>query len=498
LKEFLIIFLMAFLWSCTSCNEDKPQIDDLRVDNDVSGSESEEDSLDENSDPDKITDLDNESDDSPDADVDTAVECLDLKIQENVIKTAFPFKDKDGRSTFCRSGCDTPTETDPQCVRNIWEWDNWEKYQKYLAAEKEDPEQTNERECYSWPCELPDMKGSTGGSLVSKCDRRISVNGYRSTMGAVWTHGMSNGVAGMYMTGSGAIEYDPEKDVFVKVGKANGRLSFNKNRSIVLVFDSFAPDNPSYKSFVVSVLKKDGEYNYELIYDNKGHNAFMGNPSFVGENWVLIQICEGDRGPCDVKYSRTDKWEWHSLDIGSVYEGNIVGNKLTFLTPDETADRQIYYCDLSKYPESYKECTKATRKDGTGKYEKGHSPRIDEDNENRLIYYMYEDEGPPTLIEVNYSGENNPEYKEIEVDQYMQPHKVKGNLMMFTGWRGSKIISCWYRFDKQKSYCPVINNEGMEFSTFDGKWWLWRNSIDVQIRDTECYCKEEGICPFEE
>ncbi|HPM47306.1 MAG TPA: hypothetical protein PL056_09570 [bacterium] len=498
MKEFLIIFLMAFLWSCTSCNEDKPQIDDLRVDNDVSGSESEEDSLDENSDPDKITDLDNESDDSPDADVDTAVECLDLKIQENVIKTAFPFKDKDGRSTFCRSGCDTPTETDPQCVRNIWEWDNWEKYQKYLAAEKEDPEQTNERECYSWPCELPDMKGSTGGSLVSKCDRRISVNGYRSTMGAVWTHGMSNGVAGMYMTGSGAIEYDPEKDVFVKVGKANGRLSFNKNRSIVLVFDSFAPDNPSYKSFVVSVLKKDGEYNYELIYDNKGHNAFMGNPSFVGENWVLIQICEGDRGPCDVKYSRTDKWEWHSLDIGSVYEGNIVGNKLTFLTPDETADRQIYYCDLSKYPESYKECTKATRKDGTGKYEKGHSPRIDEDNENRLIYYMYEDEGPPTLIEVNYSGENNPEYKEIEVDQYMQPHKVKGNLMMFTGWRGSKIISCWYRFDKQKSYCPVINNEGMEFSTFDGKWWLWRNSIDVQIRDTECYCKEEGICPFEE
>ncbi|HPY14378.1 MAG TPA: hypothetical protein PLI61_05690, partial [bacterium] len=195
-----------------------------------------------------------ESDESPD--VDTAVECLDLRYNENTLKTGFPFKDKDGKPTFCRPGCDTPTETDPQCVRNIWEWDNWEKYQKYLAAEKEDTNQEWERECYPWPCELPDMKGSTGGSLVSKCDRRLSVNGYRSTMGAVWTHGMSNGVAGMLMNRD-AVEYDPEKDVFTKIGQAAGRVSYNKSRYVFPVYDR-PYDKEGYRSFVVSVEKKNG------------------------------------------------------------------------------------------------------------------------------------------------------------------------------------------------------------------------------------------------
>jgi len=486
-----LILLIVFIVSCNTNgskhDEDTVTDKDLIPDTDI-----QDITPDEKADPDMI-DIDNEN-----SDEDIKVPCLDLKVQANVIKTGFPFKDKNEKPTFCRPGCDTPTETDPQCVRNIWEWDNWEKYQKYLAAEKEDPNQEWERECYPWPCELPDMKGSTGGSLVSKCDRRLSVKGYTSTMGAVWTHGMSDGVAGMYMTGSSAIEYDPKKDVFVKTGKANGMLSFNKNRSVVSVFESSAPDNPNYKSFVVSILKKDGKYNYELIYDNEGHNAFMSNPSIVGDKWVLIQIRAGkESNVTDVKYAKVGVWEWHNLGLGKVYEGNIVGDKLTFLTPDETADRQIYYCDLSKYPESYKECTKATRKDGTGKYEKGHSPRIDEDNENRLIYYLYEDEGPPTLIEVNYANKDNPEYKEIEVDRYMQPHKVKGNLMLSTANNGAGLMSCWYRFDKQKTYCPV-SNEMMEFGTFDGKWHLWRNSIDVRIRDWECYCKEEGVCPFEE
>ncbi|MCK5809077.1 hypothetical protein KAH37_08850, partial [bacterium] len=74
-----------------------------------------------------FTDRDNDLSTHHDSDVsdDSDIVCLDLRISENVIKTPFPFKDKDGKPTFCRPGCDTPTETDPQCVRNIWEWDNW-------------------------------------------------------------------------------------------------------------------------------------------------------------------------------------------------------------------------------------------------------------------------------------------------------------------------------------------------------------------------------------
>lgn len=488
-NTLIILFLMIF-----SCNSNNSKNDPDSI--------SDKDSIDIDQDaaPDEKTDPDVTSDnETPDVDedVDTTVPCLDLKIQANVIKTGFPFKDKNGKPTFCRPGCnDIPTETDPQCVRNIWEWDNWEKYQEYLEAEKKDPEQKEERECYPWPCKLPDMKASTGGSLKSECDRRLSIDGYTSTMGAVWTHGMSDGVAGMLMS-RGAIEYDPEKDEFTKIAQAAALLSYNKERYVFPVYDS-PHDEDGYRSFIISAEKKDNKYYYEFIYNNEVNNSFLSNPSFVGKDWALIQVRPGkESSSTDVKYAKVGVWEWHSLGIGKVYEGNIVEDRLTFMTPDETADRQIYYCDLSKYPKSYKECAKATRKNGSGQYEKGHSPRIDEDNKNRLVYYFWSDDEELKLIEVSYADQNNPAYNEIVIDRYMQPSKVKGNLMMFTGNKGYGLMSCYYRFDKKKLYCPE-SDEMMEFGIFDGKWHLWRDSIDVRIRDWDCYCEETGICPFEE
>jgi len=496
MSKFLILFSLIVFWSCTSCNSNDSKNDlDSISDKDSVDTDVQDAAPDEKTDPDVTSD--NETTDV-DEDVDSAVPCLDLKVQTNVIKTGFPFKDKDGRPTFCRPGCnDVPTETDPQCVRNIWEWDNWEKYQKYLEAEKKDPEQKEERECYPWPCVLPDMKASTGGSLKSKCDRWLSVDGYTSTMGAVWTHGMSDGVAGMLMSRS-AIEYDPEKDEFTKIGQAAAMLSYNKDRYVFPVYDS-PHDEDGYRSFIISAEKKDNKYYYEFIYNNDVNNSFLSNPSFVGKDWVLMQVRPGkESSSTDVKYAKAGVWEWHSLGVGTVYEGNIVGDRLTFMVPYTDPDRQVYYCDLSKYPKSYKECYKATGTLESGDPELGHSPRIDEDNKNRLIYYLYGgDNGILKLIETDFSDITNPSHKEIVVDKYMQPHKVKGNLMMFTGNKGYGLTSCYYRFDKKKLYCPE-SDEMMEFGIFDGKWHLWRDSIDVRIRDWDCYCAEEGVCPFEE
>jgi hypothetical protein len=73
-------------------------------------------------------------------------------------------------------------------------------------------------------------------------------------MGAVWTHGMSEGVAGMNFN-SRAIEYNPEKDEFISVGKTAGMLSFSQNRYVLSIFDSKPSDNPDYSSYVVSVQR---------------------------------------------------------------------------------------------------------------------------------------------------------------------------------------------------------------------------------------------------
>ena len=316
-------------------------------------------------------------------------------------------------------------------------------------------------------------------------------------MGAVWTHGMSEGVAGMLMNRD-AIEYNPEKDEFTKIGQAAAMLSYNKGRYVFPVYDR-PHDTDGYRSFIISAEKKNGQYYYEFIYDNAVNNSFMSNPSFVEKDWVLIQVRSGkESSDTDVKYAKAGEWEWHSLGLGKVFEGNIVGDRLTFMVPYTDPDRQIYYCDLSKYPKSYKECHKATGTLKPGDPELGHSPRIDEDNKNRLIYYLYGgDNGVLKLIETDFADADNPSRKEIVIDTYMQPSKAKGNLIMSTANNGYGLMSCWYRFDKQKTYCPA-SNEMMEFGTFDGKWHLWRDSIDVRIRDWVCYCEETGICPFEE
>ena len=65
----------------------------------------------------------------------------------------------------------------------------------------------------------------------------------------------------------------------------------------------------------------------------------------------------------------------------------------------------------------------------------------------------------------------------------------------------SNLVGCFYRFDKNKLYCPVKHDwptEDMAFPTFSGKWQLYKGEVSFTLRDWECYCKEENVCPFEE
>ena len=508
--KFLAVLLMIF--SFISCSSSKSVNDsDAVPDADSDGIGIVEEDTDSEEDSDFIDDSDGkpdaDADQDTDSDIPETVECLDLRYNENTIKTPFPFKDANGKPTFCRPGCDTPTENDPQCVRNIWEWDNWSEYQVYLKAEKENPGQYPERECYPWPCKIPDTDTSIESGLRSICDRNITVHRFYADSGTVWTHGMSDGVAGMALFHSGRIvEYDPQKDEFMILGKKSAPFFFNHGRYIVSVFDSYPVDNLNYKSYVISVLKKGDEYFYEFVYDNENHNAFFSRPPFVGKDWALIQVCEGKGGKCDVKYAKADNWEWHSLNIGKVQEGNIVDDRLSFIIHDGIAERQIYYCDLSKYPSSIKECTKVTRKLDSG-YELGHSPRIDENDKNRLVFYSYTLPGG-VLVEVKFEDGKEPAYKEIVVGTLASPQKIEGNLIMATSVlplpveeANGNLTACFYRFDKNKLYCPVKHDwptQDMAFPTFSGKWQLYKGEVSFTIRDWECYCKENNVCPFEE
>jgi len=514
MKKYLILLLIIL--AAVSCRKNKTadisdkdslhtDIDNVKIDSDTPVP-----------DPDTV-EVDTEQPDiDADTDADTAVPCLDLRYNENTIKTNFPFKDKNGKPTFCRPECDTPTETDPQCVRNIWEWDNWSEYQVYLEAQKKDPNQEWERECYPWPCKLPDMKAnSTLESFNSKCDRWLTVNGYESNMGTIWTHGMSDGVAGMDFAHSGRIiEYDPEKDEYFSLGQSLP-LMFNENRYIGIIYDQLPqPSNFTNRQFVISVLRKDGKYFYELIYDNVDHNAWFTNPSFPGNKWAFIQVSEGRYGSkTEFKYASSKDWQWHNIEGIKNYagEGNIVSDHLTFITNN----REIYYCDLRKYPKHINDCLKINRLNNDGiTFEQGNSPKIDTENEYRLVYNV---DSTQIFVEVDLTDIQNPKYTQHEIPKKKElfagfsVDTVRGNKVvygeMFDMGSGTlDFFGCFYRFDKKKSYCPAENifstspDNLMGYNTFWGKWHLWKGigRTAAFMRDWECYCKESGVCPFEE
>ena len=504
-RLFLVVLGLLFFISCSSSKSENDS--DAVPDSDIDTQDSE--TVDDDSDfqdSEIIEDSDGEPDADDDADNDSdtseTVECLDLRYNENTIKTPFPFKDANGKPTFCRPGCDTPTENDPQCVRNIWEWENWEEQQNYLKEQEKDPNQTKERSCYPWPCKLPDMHAKTKENLdtfVSSCDRWLTVNGFGVSMGTVWTHGMFDGVAGMqFQHSSMIVEYEPEKDEYTVVGQSR-RLSFNEGRYITEVYDSYAglfPD--TFKSFTVSVTKKENGYFYELIRVNSGDE--FSDPPFAGKNWALLRLKGGK-----TIYASSKDWVWHELAGINNYagEGNIVGDHLTFITNN----RELYYCDLRKYPKHIDECFKLTRKKESGTEELGHSPRIDLDDEYRVVYNVY---GKPTFVEADLHDLKNPKYTEYKVEKKhdnaadWEIDMLKGNRVSYSEMIGSPDwFGCFYRFDKKKTYCslPIFGGSQnlMGYNCFWGKWHLWKDigGSVAFMRDWECYCEETGVCPLE-
>ena len=98
----------------------------------------------------------------------------------------------------------------------------------------------------------------------------------------------------------------------------------------------------------------------------------------------------------------------------------------------------------------------------------------------------------------------------------LSPYQLKGNLLLYVEITykdsvGSGGRLCYYRLDKNKKYCMKKMDDDKSysdgttifpygFSEFEGKLLLYQklNSDPFILRDMNCYCLEEGVCPFEE
>ena len=532
MNKILILILMIVAVSCNSNSQnhdsqDSPDLHDLDKDTET---------IDESSD-----DLSDEAD----AESEAPDEVPDEKEQPDIDMhcplppdAGYPYVRGDGTIHFCRQ-CDTPDEYDPRCIKSVWKDLNKEAYDLYKAGKFPDNEYIGE--CYPWPCEWnvePTPNEQVYLSAHSHCDIFLSPRTWAGQFrGYKKISNMENGkivfwisnyrysdvelttIPGYGYAGQRTVMYDIETGKYTVFGQLHTPAYMNG----IIIANPFVPGTGSAKNFpvIVSIVPYKESYRYDIIYGNTEKASLIDNAgSYITDKWTIIAVNHLDQGENTLVsgnrsliYSRTGEWNWKTLAYGypegRVGELSISGDKAMFAHPDRN---QSYICDLSKTPESIDDCRSIGREGETAGF-----PRFDRDNPDRIAYRSMGGGRPPNrFVIVDISKELWKIEKEIEIPStegsYLQ-HQLsvfKSDIMLYTesylldasGYQQDNKL-CFYRIDKEKVYCskPIEGQKdyGHGFATFEGKYLFWQPAFKTGyiLRDMECYCEKEGVCPFE-
>lgn len=503
---FPVIFIVIFVMSCTSCSENQNHDSDHDSHNDKDLHD-----FDINE-SDSVNDADLLDDDKPEEipDIDEDTYCLPLK------EAGFPYSRNDGSIHFCRE-CDTPTETDPDCVSNLWKEPN-----SVLCKEHPD------LDCCGYPCTMDDLTPFYSDEVaeeyptiyLDKCDIMLNANnpkGWQTGMATFKHYNLSDGKVGMplgnvlpYADGYKTVIFDIASKKYEMVG-------FNSSNNNISYYNGglfFGADSSHVNNFLVAqdyIIFRDSNGKYETAF-NEPVRFVNGNP-IINDKWAFmtVEIKNGD--PYKMMYAKIGEWNWTVIgedDTGG--KPNLVGDKLTFYDQSYKA----YVCDLSKNPKSRDDCIKLNREG-----EKIATPMIDRENEN-LIYYENIDTSDDNKIGRVDISKTPFEYEEMEIPglsantRTLPIQQVKGDLVLVTnifnpsegedGDPSGDARVCYYSVSKKKSYCAqaVEHKDGimaykMAFAEFEDHWLIWqdRQQPVMKLRDMECYCDyHPEICPF--
>lgn len=510
---FPVIFILIFLMSCTSCSENNPpEEDEIVGDQDADNNDME--SVD--NDAEIIPDTDLQDDDKPEElpDIDEDTYCPPLK------EAGFPYSRNDGSIHFCRE-CDTPTETDPDCVSNLWKEPN-----AVLCEEHPD------LDCCGYPCVMEDLipiyYGDEGAIYLDKCDIELDPTnpiGWQTGMATFKHYNLSDGKVGMVMDHAlsasfpddakpadrKAIEFDLDtrKYKVERMSSSNDIMTYYKGTMLNGVSAKGIDSLSAYKYLVYS----DSSGKMETAY-NKAVR-FIYAPPVINDKWAFMNVEINDGDPYKMMYAKIGEWKWTVIgedDVGG--DPNLVGDKLAFYDQSFKA----YVCDLSKSPKSPDDCIKLNREG-----ERIATPIIDRENEN-LIYYENIDTSDDNKIGKVDISKTPFEYEEIDIPglsagtRMLPVIQVKGDTILLTN--GFKPVNdeagdpsgdgrvCYYRVSKKKSYCvlPVEHNDGimayrMAYPEFEDHWLIWQDDTQpvMKLRDMECYCDHHPeLCPFDD
>ena len=518
LRLFLVFFGLILFVSCSSSkslndsdivpDSDSDTYDSGTVDDDSDTQEAE--TVD---DSEEMPDIDSDSDsDSEKSDTD---ECYPPLSQ-----AAFPYYDKDGKITFCRPDCDAPTADDPICIGNLWDEQNEKLCHEY-------PEYA----CCGTPCVMESFKPWTKERLAEeyptlvefipmhKCDLGIAqINwGFDGSHGVVKSWNMSEGKIGFHVypaqlspekwsVGRKYIAYDIKTQKYSFIIPASAQeQAYYKGKRLALISDKRSLDLNNSNIFLAYISD---DAKVEIVYDKKVRS--ISYEPALNEKWAFVNLVEA--GSKRMMYAKVGEWKWTSLGDGLGWFPSLVGDTLSFV--DDNVNGWI--CDLSKRPQKLEDCLKFNQEGEQTEY-----LYFDKENENRFVYY---DTFKTKIVLVERNGDKF-ERRDLITDfteesapqaSSIPPRMLRGNLLLYEEITykdgvGSGGRLCYYRIDKNKKYCMKKMEDDKTYSDgstifpygyaeFEGKWLLYqkRNSDPFILRDMECYCKEEGVCPFEE
>jgi hypothetical protein len=405
----------------------------------------------------------------------------------SLLNAGFPYKDGDGKITFCRK-CDLPAPAnDPQCVRNLWEMNNRRIMEEYP-----------ETYCYPLPCDVTEKAGVTVATVVGKCDVDATGKIYQGSTGVFKQGDISDGKIGMYATASkeidgkyiviGSLLYDIAKKEYTMVAFADSKQAYRYNRFLFYTGNTY-----DKKGYIASALKVENGWKYEIAYYDPNNIEFLYPPA-IGENFVIINVQKVDgTGPKEILYASVNDWKWTKLGEGLIYYPQIEGDSVFF-----SYNSSIWACDLTKSPANIETGCRKVSKEG----EKATSPAVKKGDKNFIIYTS-----GPGFYQVYMADITNDEtvYKKIELEVPSDlisfiPDQWEGDILVFSElYQFSQVDvdyrMCYYSISKDKKVCfpnpsPYGKTMGYIFGGVEGKYITYQPTGAIILKDMECQCKE--------
>jgi len=517
MRNTLIILLLFLFCSCTSCNgENSSDIDHESVIDKDSNTATDldvetNDTIDEISDDDAaVTDpdvLDSDSikqdkddvadkDTQPDESNDTEIPDYDYPAGTDgdpdcpsLLNAGFPYKDGDGKISFCRK-CDLPAPAnDPQCVRNLWEMNNRRIF-----------EEAPEYYCYPLPCDMTEKAAPAPAYVNEKCDIMATGKVYHNSTGIFKQGDIWEGKIGMYGINSkqvdgkyivkGSLLYDIAKKEYTMVAYSSERMAYRHDRFLFIAGNTY--DN---KGYILSALKLDTGWKYEVAYDDGVYRSNFLYPPAVGKNYVIINIENVDgTGPKEILYASVNDWKWTKLGEGLIYYP-LVENDIALFN----FNKNIWACDLTKSPTNIEtECRKVNREG-----ELASAPFPKKGNADLVAYIGGEGLYKFTIADIS---KNPIEYTNLNI-QPQSPDLISytsgqwdGDIIAFSElYQFSQVDvdyrMCYYSISKDKKVCfpnpsPYGKTMGYIFGGVEGKYITYQPTGAIILKDMECYCKE--------